>query len=502
MTLQLYSAVRIAVKQKKGWKISFCAHTRLILAYFGVCVLPFHTMAQGAAERCLEHIASRADTYGQIALQIWDFAEVGYQEYKSSALLQETLRAGGFTVRSNIAGMPTAFIAEAGAGTPVIGILGEFDALPGVSQSNAPYRDPRPEVRAGHACGHHLFGVASAATAIAIRDWLSSTGTGGTIRYYGTPAEEGGAGKVYFVREGYFDDVDAVIHWHPSNGNNANASSSLANISAKFRFYGTSAHASGAPHFGRSALDGVEAMNHMVNMLREHIPHESRIHHVITHGGEAPNVVPEFAEVFYYCRHPDITQARENFEWIVKAAEGAALGTQTRMDYEVIHGLHSILPNETLARVMYKNLNIIGGVTYDEEEMAYAMQLRETLMNPDANFENARIIAPFKIVERGTGGSTDVGDISWNVPTVGMYVATWVPGTSSHSWQAVAAGGTSIGLKGMIVAAKTMALTAIDMYSDPDLIVRAYEELERRRGKNFRYVPLIGDRQPPLDYRN
>jgi aminobenzoyl-glutamate utilization protein B len=398
--------------------------------------------------------------------------------------------------------MPTAFIAEAGSGTPVIGILGEFDALPGVSQAAVPERKPREEVKAGHACGHHLFGTASAATAIAVKEWLEQTGTHGTIRYYGTPAEEGGGGKVYMVKAGLFNDVDAVIHWHPSNGNSADAASSLANISAKFRFYGAAAHASGAPHFGRSALDGVEAMNYMVNMLREHIPMESRIHYVITSGGEAPNVVPEFAEVYYYSRHPEMIQARQNFDWIVKTAEAAAMGTQTRMEYEIINGVFNVLPNETLSRVMFKNLNAVGGVEYNAEELAFANKLRETLMNPDANFENARIVTPFKITEKGTGGSTDVGDISWNVPTVGLRVATWVPGTSSHSWQAVAAGGTSIGTKGMMVAAKTMTLTALDLFSDPALITKATEELERRRGQNFTYVSLVGEREAPLDYRD
>ena len=458
--------------------------------------------AQADAAACLAELDNQYDKYASIALQIWEYAEVGYKEFKSSTLLQQTLRDAGFNVAPGVAGMPTAFTAEAGSGTPVIGILGEFDALPGISQTEAPERQKREGVEAGHACGHHLFGTASAAAAIALKEWLASTNTGGTIRYYGTPAEEGGGGKVYMVRAGLFDDVDVVIHWHPSNGNSADAASSLANISAKFRFYGAASHASGAPHFGRSALDGVEAMNYMVNLMREHIPMESRTHYVITSGGEAPNVVPEFAEVYYYSRHPEMSQAKENFDWIVKTAEAAAMGTQTRVEYEIVNGVFNVLPNEVLSKVMYRNLNTVGGVSYSEEEKAYAAKLRESLVNPDANFENARIVTPFKVVEKGTGGSTDVGDISWNVPTVGLRVATWVPGTSAHSWQAVAAGGTSIGTKGMLVAAKTMTLTAIDMFSDPDLLVRAREEFDRRRGKNFAYEALVGDREAPLDYRD
>jgi aminobenzoyl-glutamate utilization protein B len=242
----------------------------------------------------------KMDHYAEVAHQIWEFAEVGYQETQSTELLQAQLQAAGFSVENGVAGIPTAFVASYGSGQPVIGILAEFDALPGVSQAAVPMRQEREEVNAGHACGHHLFGTASSAAAIAIKDWLVTSGTSGTIRVYGTPAEEGGAGKVYMVREGLMDDVDAILHWHPGNENSADASSSLANKSGKFRFYGKASHASSAPDQGRSALDGVEAMNMMVNMMREHIPMESRIHYVITRGGEAPNVVPAYAEVYYY----------------------------------------------------------------------------------------------------------------------------------------------------------------------------------------------------------
>jgi aminobenzoyl-glutamate utilization protein B len=452
-------------------------------------------------ELVIKSIDANTTSYAEAAMQIWNFAEMGYQEYKSSALLQETLRKAGFKVTAGVASMPTAFIAEYGSGHPIIGILGEYDALPGLSQEAVPEVKPITAGAPGHGCGHHLFGVGSAAAAIAVSEWLIQTKTPGTIRFYGTPAEEGGGGKTYMVKAGLFDDVDAVLHWHPSNGNSADASSSLANISAKFRFYGIASHASGSPQFGRSALDGVESMNYMVNMMREHIPQESRIHYVITRGGDAPNIVPAFAEVFYYCRHPEMDMVRQNFAWIVKAAEGAAMGTQTRMDYEVIHGLYNVKPNETLSRIMNKNLNKLGGYTYTEEEKAFAEKIQETLVAP-SNLENTNMVKPFKIEEDGKGGSTDVGDVSWVVPTAGLWTATWVPGTSGHSWQAVAAGGTSIGTKGMILAAKTMALTAVDLYKDPATIATAKEELIRRRGPDFKYVPLIGERNPPLDYRN
>ena len=284
-------------------------------------------------------------TFEDVALKIWDLAEVGYQEYKSSTLLKEELLANGFSIQSGVAEIPTAFIAEYSNGGPVIGILGEYDALPGLMQTASPFKEERNDVIAGHACGHHLFGAASAWAAIAIKEWLIETNTKGTIRFYGTPAEEGGSGKVYMVRAGLFDDVDAVLHWHPSSSNAANAESSNSNKSAKFRFTGISAHAAGSPHKGRSALDGVEAMNLMVNMMREHIPQESRIHYVITKGGLAPNVIPDLAEVYYYVRHPKREKVQEIFNWVVETAEGAAIGTQTKVSYEVMHGNYSKLPN-------------------------------------------------------------------------------------------------------------------------------------------------------------
>ncbi|MGB3800586.1 MAG: amidohydrolase, partial [Lewinella sp.] len=451
----------------------------------------------------LSQIERQADDYFAVAKQIWDLAEVGYQEEESSSLLQELLKEEGFTIEAGVADIPTAFTATYGNGGPVIGILGEFDALPGITQTASATREERTDVEAGHACGHHLFGAGSAAAAIAVKNWLEENNKAGTIRFYGTPAEEGGSGKVYMVRAGLFDDVDAVLHWHPSDGNSADAASSLANKSAKFRFYGISAHAAAAPQNGRSALDGVEAMNHMVNMLREHVEMESRIHYVITRGGEAPNVIPDFAEVFYYVRHPEMAMVDENFQRVVKCAEGAATGTGTTMDFEVIHGNYNLLPNVTLGELMFQNLSLVGGVDYDEEERAFAESIVSTFENAEeVDLSEAKSIESFDVIRRGRGGSTDVGDVSWAVPTVGLGTATWVPGTSAHSWQAIAAGGTSIGKKGMIVAAKTLTLTAMDLFGQPELLDRAQAELDEQRGSDFVYKALLGDREPPLDYRN
>ena len=466
-----------------------------------ICLLAtICVFGQKEKKTVLKAIETKKDKYKSIALQIWNWAEVGYQEVKSSGLLKETLKAEGFAIEEGVADIPTAFVAEFGQGEPVIAVLAEFDALPGVSQKAIPSKEPVIEGGAGHACGHHLFGTASVAAGIEIKNWLENSNSKGTIRVYGTPAEEGGAGKVYMVREGLFDDVDVALHWHPSSQNGANPGYSLANKSAKFRFYGEASHAAAAPERGKSALDGVEAMNYMVNLLREHVPADTRIHYVITSGGEAPNVVPAFAEVFYYVGNPKVQNVKEIFEKVVNAAEGAAKGTQTEMKYEVIHGLYNLLPNETLAKAMHQNLELVGGVNYSAEEKNFAEKIQSTYKGnyPLSMAEN---IMPLSNSNGGSSGSTDVGDVSWLVPTTGMGAATWVPGTSAHTWQAVAAGGSSIGIKGMMVAAKTIALTAIDIFKNPSIADKAKQELNKRQGNSFVYEALIGDRNPPLDYR-
>ena len=292
-----------------------------------------------------EIVNANKTSFQKIALEIWDLAELGYLENQSSKLLSDELEANGFAIQKGVAGIPTSFIAEYNNGGPVIGILGEFDALPGLAQTNSPFKEVADNnTGAGHACGHHLFGAASAWAAVTIKEWIEQNNIKGTIRFYGTPAEEGGSGKVYMVRAGLFEDVDVVLHWHPDDENSANSRTSNSNKSGKFKFKGISAHAAGAPELGRSALDGVEGMNHMVNMMREHIPQESRIHYVITKGGLAPNVVPDDAEVYYYIRHPEMKVVDELFERVVKIAEGAAMGTETTMTYEVMHGNYSLLP--------------------------------------------------------------------------------------------------------------------------------------------------------------
>jgi len=441
---------------------------------------------------------ARQAAYAGVARQIWQFAEVGYQEAQSSALLAEQAEAAGFTVQRAVAEIPTAFVATWGSGRPVLAFLAEYDALPGLSQEAAPERRPRAEGAPGHGCGHHLLGTASLAAAIAVKDWLAAARRPGTVRLYGTPAEEGGSGKAYMLRAGLFQDVDVALAWHPGDRNDASPQSSLANMNAKFRFHGVSAHAAASPERGRSALDAVEAMNFMVNLMREHVPQETRIHYVITRGGGAPNVVPDFAEVYTYARHPDIRTLDGIWARIVDAAKGAALGTGTTMDHEITGAVYNVLPNEYLAGLAFANMQRVGGYAYSPDEQAFAEAIRTTLPDPGLPLGSQAVVQP----QRGGVGnaSTDLGDVSWNVPTVEVSAATWVPGTPAHSWQAVAAGGTTIGAKGMMVAARTLALTALDLVLDPAHAARAREEFDRRRG-SFRYTPRVGDRKPPLDYR-
>ncbi|OQP57771.1 amidohydrolase [Niastella vici] len=454
----------------------------------------------------LNDVQSQYDLYKKTEQQIWSYAEVGYKEYKSSHLLQQVLRDNGFTVDSGVAEMPTAFVATYGSGKPVIGILAEFDALPGLSQDTSPEKHPRPdmkEVNAGHGCGHHLFGTASVAAGVELKKLIETGKLKGTIKVYGCPAEEGGSGKVYLVRAGLFNGVDVVMHWHPGDRNAVNAGRSMANISAKFRFHGISAHAAASPEKGRSAVDAVEAMDNMVNMMREHIPSSTRIHYIITNGGKAPNVVPDFGEVYYYVRNQDREIVRSVFERVVNAAKGAALGTGTTMDYEITGGVYDLLPNMVLSEAMYKNLVKVGGVTYTAAEEAYAKKIQTSFDFKAPDVEAASKIDSLKADTSGEGfGSTDVADVSWTVPTVGLSTATWVPGTPAHSWQAVAAGGMEIGAKGMINAAKAIVLTGIDLFTQPALIGKATAEFNRAKGAGFQYRPMLGDRKPALNYRD
>jgi len=456
----------------------------------------------GKAKVAIDYLNSNFATYDKLQKTIWANPELGFLETNSSGLLEQHLRDNGFTIEKGVAGMPTAFVATYGSGSPVIGLLAEFDALPGLSQDTVPYRKPIKDGAPGQGCGHNTFGVASSAAAVSISKWLAANKQSGTIKVYGTPAEEGGAGKVYLVREGLFKGVDVVLDWHPSSVNAVTTNGGTAMVMVDYKFYGKPAHAAGNPWKGRSALDAVEAFDYLVNLLREHVPTSSRIHYVIPDGGFAPNIVPEYARVSYYIRSPKRDILNTLTEWIDSAAAGAAKGTQTRFEKEIIAGTYERLHNKTLSKVIQKNLEIVGGVIYDARERQFALDLIRATGNPDSLVNEAAKVYPLApFPEEGSGGSSDVGDVSWVVPLVSFGAATFVPGSPGHSWQNVAADGTTIGTKGLLNASRVFALTAVDILTDAKLLQNIKAEFKQVTGSDFKYIPLLGDRKPALDYR-
>lgn len=465
--------------------------------YASLHALPAHGDAGRASVQA--SVDAYAPRMAEVADVLWQTAELGYLEWQSSALLQQELRAAGFSVEAGVAGMPTAFVARAGNGRgPTIALLAEMDALPLMGQAAVPVASPL-HGQPGHACGHNLFGAGTVAAARAVAQWLRDSGQDGEVRVYGTPAEEGGSGKVYMVRAGLFDDVDAVLHWHPSDTNSAAQSRSMANVNGRFRFSGVASHASIAPERGRSALDGVEAMNHMANLMREHVPPETRIHYTISDGGGAPNVVPAGAEVWYYVRHPQPDVVREVFARLQRAAEGAAMGTGTTVRYAPLGGVYGLLPNDTLGQALDGALRDTGVRAPDASGRAFAEAIARTLDTP-ADPQTMSTIADYRS-DGFSHASTDVGDVSWSVPTAGLSTATWAAGTPAHSWQATAASGHALGHAGAQTAARALALATIRLMRAPAQLQQAREELDRRRGSDFSYRPLLERDAPPLDYR-
>ena len=465
-----------------------------------IIALLFPTLAFAQKDAAITAADTHADTLWPTALKIWDAAEPGYQEKTSSALLADIAEKHGFAVKRGVADIPTAFVAEFGQGKPVIGILGEYDALPELSQDAVPFRQPREKGNGyGHACGHHLFGTASLSASLGIAEQIKAGKIKGTIRFYGCPAEEGGAAKAFMAKAGLFDDCDAVLHWHPGSRNSAGDSSCLARIAVKFRYHGIPSHAAGAPEKGRSALDGLVLTMHAVELLREHTPDGTRLHHTVTSGGGAANVVPEFAEGFFYVRHPKAETVKQLYPRLLKCAQAGALATETKLEVVYPGGTMELLPNDTLAKIARKNLTALNDLKYDDEERKFALRLQDT-------FADKIPLEQLSTVADTSGkvgmGSTDVGDVSWVVPVTGFSTACWVPGTPGHSWQAVACGGTTIGKKGMKLAAKTLVANAYDLYADPQLVATAKaEHAERLAGR--KYTPMLEkDQKPPLDYRN
>jgi aminobenzoyl-glutamate utilization protein B len=454
-------------------------------------------------EFILDYLEKNKGIFENIAKDIWGHPQIALQETYASSLQKEQLRKEGFSIEDNIKDMPTAFIASWGKGKPIIGILGEYDALPTLSQEVVAEKKPVQEGAPGHGCGHNLLGTAGLGAALALKEAMAKDGIKGTIRYYGCPAEETLVGKVFMAREGVFDDLDAAITWHPMYANTPWKNSSLALNSVKLNFHGISAHAAASPEAGRSALDGAILTDVGVNYLREHIPQEARMHSVITNGGLAPNVVPSEAQIWYYVRSPLRYQVKEIYARVLDIAKGAALMTGTSFDVDFLAGCYEYLPSKVLAEVMLEKLKIVGAPKFNEEERTFAAKLEATL--PSGAVENAlksygltreEIGDPLseKVLDRipkqdyGTvmAGSTDVGDVSYITPTGQLTTCCMPLGIPVHSWQSTASVGSSIGMKGMMVAAKTLALTAIDLLTKPDILQAAHEEFEKETvGKRY-----------------
>jgi len=471
-----------------------------------------------AKDIALKWIEENKDKIIFLSDKIWEYAELGLEEYNSSKLLADTLEEYGFKVKRGIAGMPTAFVAEWGGGKPVIGILGEYDALAGLSQKRVPWKEPIIEGAPGHGCGHNIFGAATAAGAIALKIAMEKCKMEGTIKYFGCPAEETLIGKVFMAREGVFEGLDFAINYHPSSFNTVSLGSTNAMNSAKFHFYGRASHAGGSPEAGRSALDAVELMNVGVNYLREHVIQDARIHYVIEKGGDQPNIVPPYARSWYYVRAPEREQVEEIYNWILDIAKGAALMTQTQHKVEFITGCYNMIQNKTLAMTCLKVMREIGAPKFSKEDYEFAKKIHETI--PPEQKRNAlkRMKIPDweKLMDvildeevrdpwdegEVSHGSTDVGDVSWQTPTLSFETACFVLGSPGHSWQNVAAAGVGIGHKGGIYAAKVIAATAIEIMSNGKLIEEAWKEFrEKTKGKKYKSPIPPEVKEPPRIFK-
>ncbi|MFC7553721.1 M20 family metallopeptidase [Pseudoroseomonas wenyumeiae] len=458
-------------------------------------------------------VDSKSPAFTAVADRIWEHAELRFEEHRSIEEQIALLEAEGFRVTRNLGGIPTAFVAESGSGGPILGFLGEFDALAGLSQE-AGVTEPRPVKpgATGHGCGHNLLGAGAMLAAVAARDALAEQGLPGTVRYYGCPGEEGGSGKTFMARAGVFNDIDAAVSWHPGVVSAVNSSRSMANFQVYFRFKGRASHAAGSPWLGRSALDAVEIMNVGVNYLREHMPLDCRVHYAITNtGGNSPNVVQADAEVLYLIRGPRVKEAKALFERVKACAEGAAIMTGTRMEMEIDKACSDTIPNTALEMRMFENLSNLGAPAFDEADRAFAAEIRRSLSEEDIADSINAVGAPEEVGaqplhegvlhfdgnSRPGTGSTDVGDVSQIVPTVQCWGPTWAVGTPFHTWQAVAQGKSPSAHKGMILAAKGMAATALDIFQDAELLARAKAELKQRTGGKPYACPIPDDVLPP-----
>lgn len=441
-------------------------------------------------------VEKHQDELIKLSDEIWAYAESALKEYKSSKALADYAETQGFVVKRNLAGMPTAFTAEYGEGKPVIGILGEFDALPGISQKAQPIKEPLNPGSPGHGCGHNLFGTGSLGAALAIKELMQQGKLKGTVRFYGTPAEESVSGKIYMARAGLFQDLDVCLDWHPSTEIAANTQSSQCLLDFSVEFKGKAAHAAADPWNGRSAVDGAEIFTHGVNMLREHVRPTVRMHYVISSGGDVPNVVPENASVWMWVRDSQRPGMEEVFARVKEIARGAGIIAGVESKVTIKSGDYELLVNRKGAEALQKNLEYLGGIDYTPEEITFAKKIQEVSGVEQSGLDGK--IHPLKATQQEPdGGSTDVGDISWIVPEITLQTATAPPHVAWHGWAVVACSGMSIGHKGMLFSAKALSLTMIDLFENEALIKEIRSEFIQRKGKQV-YKPYIPDGPPPI----
>ncbi|GGD40531.1 amidohydrolase [Muriicola marianensis] len=472
------------------------------MKYFALFVLSLFVIpvtgqkVSGNKKAILSSIEKHQDRLVQISDSIWALAETAFEETGSSKILADYAEANGFKVERGVAGMPTAFVATYGSGKPVISVLGEFDALPGISQKAQPTKSPLEEGAAGHGCGHNLFGTASLGAAIAVKELIASGKIKGTVKFFGTPAEEKFFGKIWMVKEGLWDDVDVNLSWHPSADTEADVQSTLALIDFKVEFFGQAAHASADPWNGRSASDALELYTTGINYYREHIKPTVRIHYHIQDGGQVVNVVPDYARLWVRVRDTKRSGMMPVYERVRAMAEGAAIMANVDYKISLISGIYEVLVNRAGGEVMQKNLELLGPITYTDEEMAFGRKIQEETGKPQVGMVSD--IPPLKETkENPGGGSTDVGDVSWNVPNINLGVTVAPKDTPWHSWAVVACGGMSIGHKGMLQAAKALGMTMADLFENPKLVEKIKAEYRDRKGDEV-YEPMIPEGPPPI----
>ena len=471
--------------------------TLLVLAFFTIGLSFSQAKLSKTKKAIIASVEKHKANLIQISDEIWALAETAFEETKSSKILADYAESQGFKVERGVAGEPTAFVATYGSGKPVISVLGEFDALPGLSQKTEPTKNPVVDGNPGHGCGHNMFGAASLGAAVAIKEQIENGNLKGTVVFFGTPSEEKYFGKIWMVEAGLWDNVDVNVSWHPGANIEADVQSTLALVDFKVEFFGQAAHASADPWNGRSASDALELYTNGINAYREHVQPTVRMHYHIQDAGKVVNVVPDYARIWVRIRDTKRTGMLPVYERVKKMAEGAAIMANVDYKLSLISGIYEVLVNREGGKIMQSNLELLGPITYTDDEIAFGKKIQEATGKPQVGFDST-VNPLLETRENPGGGSTDVGDVSWNVPNINLSVTVAPKDTPWHSWAVVACGGMSIGHKGMVYASKAMAMTMGDLFENPELVNNVKAEYKERKGDEV-YEAMIPEGPPPID---